>query len=241
VLCQAAWAQAQSVPQPPCGSDPFPQFPDLAGSPVVKVWNQLDWIPPACVGWAATPPSTLVVTVGRFRNPAGVEALRRRIGAVSQMSGMLYWSTTKQQWQPQIVNAYALAGPSSEEPRKDFGPDEIVEELSFYVLQEDNLLGKLVYRIRIANASAGRLVITSENSSTVRYLGLPIFAPGDLRSICFLDRESAGIWRYYGIARMGKQVSLLAAGHDASLINRAVASYRYLAGIPGDQEPPAAR
>ena len=33
----------------------------------------------------------------------------------------------------------------------------------------------------------------------------------------------------------------MAAGNESSAINRAVAFYRWLAGIPTDQEPPAAR
>ena len=49
------------------------------------------------------------------------------------------------------------------------------------------------------------------------------------------------IWRYYSIARTGRNASRLATGHESSSINRAVAFYRSLAGIPTDQEPPAAR
>jgi hypothetical protein len=232
---------AESGPQPPCGGEPFPPLPDVAGSPVVKVWNQSDWTPPACIGWAASAASTLVVTAGRFRHTSGGDALRHRIGAASEMTGMLYWSTTGKRWQPLIVEAYALAGPSGDRRRKDFSLDETVEGRDLYMQQEDNLIGKAVYRIRIATASADRLVVATENNSTIRYLGIPLFPPGELQSICFLERESNTVWRYYSVARMGKQVSLLTSGHDASLINRAVASYRYLAGIPTDTEPPASR
>jgi hypothetical protein len=63
----------------------------------------------------------------------------------------------------------------------------------------------------------------------------------ELQAIYFLDRESSDIWRYYSIARTGKNANGLATGHDASTVNRAVAFFRYLAGIPTDQEPPAAR
>lgn len=241
ILCWQASGQADSGPRPPCGSVPFPPFPDLNASPVVKVWNQFDWTPLACTGWIASGPGTLVVTVARFHHTAGAAALRQRIGSVSAQAGMLYWSTTNQRWQPLIVDAYALAGPSPNQRRRDFTLDEIVEGRSLYVQQEDNLLGKATYRIRIASASAQRIVVATENSSTIRLIGMPLFAPGELQSLCFLDRESETVWRYYGIARMGKQVSLLTSGHDASLINRAVASYRYLTGIPTDQEPPAAR
>src|ERR1700688_3263244 len=80
-----ARGQAQAGPQPPCAGAPVPPFPDAVGAPVVKVWNQPDWTPPGCVGWAASAASTLVATAGRFRHTSGVAALRHRIGAVSGM------------------------------------------------------------------------------------------------------------------------------------------------------------
>jgi hypothetical protein len=41
--------------------------------------------------------------------------------------------------------------------------------------------------------------------------------------------------------RTGKRVNSLIAGNEASFVNRAVAFYRNLIGIPDTQEPPAAR
>jgi hypothetical protein len=70
---------------------------------------------------------------------------------------------------------------------------------------------------------------------------ITLFPPGEAQSVYLLERESPDIWRYYSLARTGKKASSLTEGHDASLINRAVAYYRYLAGIPTDREPPAAR
>jgi hypothetical protein len=75
----------------------------------------------------------------------------------------------------------------------------------------------------------------------MRYFLATLFHPGEMQSIYFLDRESAGVWRYYGIVRTGRNASPLATGHAASSANRAVAFYRSLAGIPTDQEPPAVR
>src|SRR4029077_4024321 len=102
---------------------------------------------------------TLVVTVGRFRHTSGADPLRHRIGAASEMVGMLYWSTTGKRWQPLIVDAYAVAGPCGDQRRQDFSLDQTLEGRDLYVQQEDNLLGKAVYRIRIAAASADRLVV----------------------------------------------------------------------------------
>jgi Family of unknown function (DUF6675) len=208
--------------------------------PTVQVWNNADWVPPGCTGWVPADSTTLVATAARFRNPDGVEGLRRRIGAISKLAGLLYWSTTQKRWQPLIVDASALAAQDGVR-RSDFSPDEIVQGRSLFAEEHDNLLGKGTYRIRIATAGPGKLVFATENVSTLRFLGIPIFAPGEIQSICFLERESKDVWRYYALARMGKQVSLLVSGHEASLVNRAVASYRFLAGIPANLEPPAAR
>jgi hypothetical protein len=62
-----------------------------------------------------------------------------------------------------------------------------------------------------------------------------------MQSIYFLDRESENVWRYYSILRIGKNANQTMMGNQSSAINRAVAFYRYLVGIPTGQEPPVAR
>ena len=110
-----------------------------------------------------------------------------------------------------------------------------------YFEQVDNLSGKAIYRLHIAEVSADRLVFDVENISTMRYLFITLFLPGEMQSIYFLDRESENVWRYYSIVRTGKNANRLITGNESSAVNRAVAFYRYLVGIPTDQEPPAAR
>jgi hypothetical protein len=61
------------------------------------------------------------------------------------------------------------------------------------------------------------------------------------QSMYFLDRESDNVWRYYSIVRVGKNANGLITGNESSSVNRAVAFYRYLVGIPTTQEPPEAR
>ena len=101
-----------------------------------------------------------------------------------------------------------------------------------YFEQVDNLSGKAIYRMHMVEASASRVVFDVENLSTMRYYFIPIFHPGELQSMYFLDRESDKVWRYYSIVR---------TGNESSSVNRAVAFYRYLVGIPATQEPPGAR
>jgi len=95
--------------------------------------------------------------------------------------------------------------------------------------------------MRILSAAADRLVFETENVTTVRYLLMPLFHPGDIQSIHFLEREPEDVWRYYSIMRTGKNSSSLIPGKEASAVNSAVAFYRHLAGIPTDKEPPAMR
>jgi hypothetical protein len=232
-------------PQPPCGKESIPAYPRLGDPAIVKSWSESDfggdWRPPVCTGWAAVGFTTLVTTVARFRHVTEAEGLLRRIGAISGLVGVRYWSTTHKRWQTLVVDAYALTALQHDKRREDFMPDEMKEGDVLYFEQADNLSGKAMYRMHIAEASADRLVIDVENVSTMRYLFIPIFHPGETQSICFLDRESDNVWRYYSIVRTGKSANRLIAGNKSSAVNRAVAFYRHLVGIPTDQEPPAAR
>jgi hypothetical protein len=242
ILCGDGSSRADPLPQPPCGSATFPPYPDLLNSLAVRAWDRhesgRDWVPPACTGWTEPGFTTLVVATARFRHAAGSEGLLRRIGAISEHAGMRYWSTTHKRWQTLIINSHALSDATGDRRRGDFSPGEMTEGKSLYFQQEDNLSGKAIYRMRIRSASAGRLVFDSENTGTIYYLLLPMFPPGGLQTITFLDRESQDVWRYYSITRTSRNASLLTAGFEASSINRAVAFYRYLAGIPTDKEPP---
>ncbi len=244
ILAGGVSSAADTGPQPPCECAPFPPYPDLEHSPAIRAWDRAesgrDWIPPACTGWADPGFTTLVATAGRFRQTSGADGLLRQIGAISELAGIRYWSTTRKRWRTLIVSAHALSDATGDRPREDFSPDEMTEGRSLYFEQEDNLSGKAIYRMRIRTVSPDRLVIDTENVSTVRYLLMPIFRPGGIQSITFLDRESQDVWRYYSILRTGKAANPLIGGYEASSINRAAAYYRHLAGIPTDSEPPAA-
>jgi hypothetical protein len=245
MLLFQALGYAQLGPQPPCGQELGPFYPGLDDSPIVASWSRSDygrdWRPPACTGWAAVGFTTLVTTVARFRHTSEAEGLLRHIGAISELAGMRYWSTTHKQWQTLIVDAYALTRLQNGQRREDFTPDEMKEGKALYYEQVDNLSGKAIYRMHIAEASADRLVFDVENVSTIRYLFLTLFHPGEMQSIYFLDRDSENVWRYYSIVRTGRNANRLIAENESSTVNRAVAFYRYLIGLPTDQEPPAAR
>ena len=198
-------------------------------------------MPPACIGWSEPGFATLVTTAARFRYSAGMEGLLRRVGAISGLAAIHYWSTTRQRWAPLIVSASALDGPGGGQHRQDFSIADLTPGAILNFKQTDSLTGKATYRLRIISVSPDRLIYETENISALRYLLVPIFPPHELQAIYFLERESPEIWRYYSMGRTGRNANGLAAGHEASTINRAVAYFRYWAGIPSEQEPPGAR
>jgi hypothetical protein len=139
-----------------------------------------------------------------------------------------------------VLDAYALTGPNGQS-RGDFTSDEMREGAIFYFEQVDNNSGKAVYRMHVAEARSDRIVVDIENVSTIKYLFVSMFHPGELQSVYFLDRESDAVWHYYSIARAGRSSNHLIPVNQSSAINRTVAFYRHIVGIPTDQEPPAAR
>ena len=77
------------------------------------------------------------------------------------------------------------------------------------------------------------------SASPMRTSLVTLFRPGELQTTYFLDWLGQDDWGYFGL--WGVTTGLLTGGHPASVINRAVALCRHFAGIPTDQEPPAAR
>jgi hypothetical protein len=247
LLCLAR-VFSQTGPAPPCGppgTEPFPSYPSVDNPASVKSWSESetgrDWRPAPCSGWTANGFTSLITVVARFRYAGETATLVRRIGAISETAGIRYWSTTHQQWRTLITEASALSGWPQSQPRRDFTDDEIKQGADLYFQQTDNISGQAVYRMHFAEISPDRVVFGVENASAIRFFRITTFPPGELQSVYFLDRESKDVWRYYGMVRSGRHASWLAAGHQSSTINRAVALYRHLAGIPTDRDPPAAR
>ena len=232
-------------PQPPCENEPIPAYPSLNEPAVVKSWRTSDlgrdWKPPGCTGWTEVGFTTLVTIAARFPYSSEAGGLLRQIGAISELAGIRYWSTSHKRWQTLIMDAYALTDGQHSQRREDFTPDEMKDRKELYSEQVDNLTGRATYRMRLVEVSASRLVFEVENASTLRYSFIPVLHPGEMQSIYFLDRESDNVWRYYSIMRTGRNANKRIAGNEPSSINRAVAFYRHLVGVPTDHEPPSSR
>lgn len=220
--------------QPPCRGPSQPVAAPSDRPPATAVWSEqalhkAGWKPPACLNWASGNTRLAIALAGDFRFDGTIDDLLARFGAFSAYKWIRYWSTSRQGWQ----NLASDAGP-------DLKASDFVPGSSFDYF-EDGRAGRIVYRLRVLERTPARAVVASENVTPIRAALVTAFDPGALQSVTFLDRRGSGIWSYYQIVRAGQGASSLVLGNEASYVNRAVALYRYMAGIPTDREPPVAR
>lgn len=238
-------AMADEGPWPPCAGQPLPAYSELGEPPRVQVWKDSDlrpvWQPAECVGWIGANPKMLVALAARFRSEGEVDAILARFAAVSTLSNVRYWSLTDGRWERLFIEAYALDGPDLASQRADFSVDEMKSGKNLYFVQQDNRsTNKVIYRMRLQEASADGMVVEMENITPVRFYIIELSPAGALRSLYFLNHRAFGVWDYYSLIEVGSSSSMLTRGFDKSYINRATALFRHFADIPTDRDAPAA-
>lgn len=239
-----AVAPASAAPPAPCSEvGASSAYPPVGATPDVSVWLPYDDANrpplPRCSDWPVSDDATVVATVGRFIEPGGMPAIVERIASPSRFTTIRYWSVTRQEWRPMIAKAHALAHADADAWSEDVAPDSIVTGSTLFYLQRENgPTGEVIYRLDVLARSDDRLVIDLRNMTAVRLMLLPLFDAGDQRAIYVIEREAGDNWTYYQLARTPP----LGPGMDlkASYINRAVAVFRYTAGLATDAAPPAA-
>jgi hypothetical protein len=233
------------APRLPCGAVPLPDYAEPGAPPNVRAWSgkaARGWQPPSCSTWQATDADMLVGLAGSFRYDGEIDGLLARIGAISSKKGVRYWSTTEKNWQMLVTDAFALGGPDAALRRADFKPAEMAKGQAIHYAQSDNRsAGHCVYRERVLAADRERVLIESENLTPIKKMMVTLYAPGDLQTLYVIERRAPGQWNFYSLTRTRMASSILPTGSEASYINRAVAFYRHVAGIPTDLEPPGAR
>ncbi len=237
--------QVAAQPGEPCGGMPEPAYAEVGAFPNIRIWFDEEggekWSPHPCTGWNKQDRATVVAAAGRFEHGTGAAGLLARLGAVSRLPEIQYWTVTGKYWRPLIAEAYALSGSDKALKRKDFTAEELVPGQDHYMWQKENTFaGKVLYRLQVKERSDQRLVVAAENVETVWFFILPVFSPGEYQFLYFLDQESDGVWRYYSLMRMTGGWNPYEEGYEDHYINRAVALFRYVAGIPTGLEPPAA-
>lgn len=237
---------ATQLPRPPCGAEPIPDYPRPGEQPHVMLWSKNDlgpgWMPPSCTSWPAGAATIVVGLAGHFQYAGSADALLARIGAISSLSEVRYWSVTEKQWNNMFARAVALDGPDLKKPRGDFSAAELRLGGTFYFAAADNRSGRdAVSRLRVIAADGAHFVLETENVTPLRWTILTYAAPGSFQTWYFLDRDDDGAWKFYSLTRVLYASAILRdVIPDNSYINRSVAMYRHFLGLRTDRDPPAA-
>ena len=245
VLLFAVQPAADTVgPVPPCAGAPVPAYGTVGAPPNIGVFHGTDldnqWPLDGCAGLPARRPALLVAVAGRFAGSHDRDGLLARIGAISSRIATRYWSVTDRRWENLVTGAFALTGPRLELRRTDFTVAEMRSGQKLYFAQEDNRSSApVIYGMRIRSLTPRGFILEGENVTSVRYLFVTVYGPGDLHSAVFLQQNAQGEWEYYSLTAIASEPPLISGSYRSS-VNRAVAQFREIAGIPTDREPPAA-
>lgn len=243
LVASALGAEEPAAPTPPCdGKAAWPAFPPSLGRPATRLWHEaelasLGWAPPACTGWQpSVRPQLVAALAGQFRHADDAAALLARIGAISSLPELRYWSAGTRRWLAMARDATALASADPQARRPDFSAAEFVPGRELYYWMDDDETGQVVYRMRTLERSRDRVVIASENLTPVHFLFFTLFRPGELRAVEILQRQGPEFWQVYLLSRVDRHWAFLGRQLEVSSLNRLLALYRRLADIPNEEE-----
>jgi hypothetical protein len=219
------------------------EFPGVDAPPNSAVWHSSEkpWTPTPELGWEPADYTVLVMLAGVFRWSDGQDALLERIGRISALQSVKYWSVTDEQWNSLFDEASALHTAEASSLRADFTLQELQSGEPLFFLQRENrgVTGG-VYRMRVAS-EPGRIVVTTENVRPLKAFMVPLMGAGEFQNSYILEQQDDQHWRFYSMLRAGRgDFAMIIGGHDSSFINRAAALYRHVSGAPTDAEPPLA-
>ena len=223
-----------------CGNAPPPAYPAFDKPALVHSWlrgGHQDGALPDCNVLRTQDVELLVRVTARFHSPLDLAAMLGRLGAVSALKGMPYWSYTDRKRQLLVRESYAVDNPVSMKPRADFSPAELHGGALLFFAQSDNRATTLVpYSLQLLSAGHERLVLRVENIGDLRYMGLKVVAARELQWVVALEPTATGHWGYrslLGICRLGLGG---AEQHRLSNLARSVALFDHLARCQTDIE-----
>ncbi len=241
----AAWAQdvgGLTAFEPPCGPTDMPGYAAIGAAPNIGMWaGRADLgghIPPGCIPWDLAKSTDVIAVAAQFKHAGPVEDLLARFGAISSLQTIRYWSVTDARWEQLIRRSTALSAANAADARPDFTADELRSGNDLLFLQEENRTSPTVYRMRVTVFSVDSFVIELENISPIRLMLIPLVGRGAFHTVWFLNRLNSEHWGYYAV--VGNSGLGGFSSNRKSVINRAVATFRHVAGLPTDQEPPVA-
>ncbi len=234
--------RANSTPAAICptGTDtPYPAYSNTGDTPSIAIWRDLTSLPVNCHIALDEPAALGVALAAHFTFTGTSNELATRLGAISELQGIKYWSVTDNNWRELITDASALRSANPTDTREDFTAQEMLSGQTLHFAQNDTRSwGTNVYSVQKKDSSPNQLVFFSENVSNIKLGLITLFAKNTAQSITFITQANGTLWSYYSLAVI-KDGTFAAKEH--SLINRQAALYRFLIGQASDQEPPLAR
>jgi hypothetical protein len=230
----ASPAPANPEPRPPCdGAAPYPAFPPVNAAPAPFVWSDRmlrNWPLPRCLEWSPQPAARTVALAGRFNN-IDFTSLLDRFGKVSELAKVNYWSVTDGQWEEIFPKAAPVRSVEMPIPRDDYSVDEV---------RNGNPLFFRVSGGVFDGTNTFQVAVAGEHRLVARLT--PARDPNGFQYVIFLDHQADGYWSFYSLARGPNPGSWDPFGFVGDsgprYVNRSVALYRFLAGIPTTREPP---
>jgi hypothetical protein len=246
--CSAtAIAATDNGPLPPCGQPPYPAYPDKINQLQINFWSEdqlaKPWQPPDCSGWQPAKFSLLMAASGRFIAVDGANSILQRIGAVSSLAGLRYWSVSRDRWTTLVEQAYALDSPDESTRRDDFSLAELNSGREFFYWQhEPTTSGSAIYVFRIVASTPQRIVMRVHNASNVRHLGLNMLDAGGAETLYVFEHlltssDGKQQWGYYQLTRMGHGLHDWLPVGQASYANRMTSVFRFFTGLDEAELP----
>lgn len=217
-----------------CGSAPSPAYPAPDRPALVQSWllgGHQDGPLPDCSGLRTREFELLVRVTAGFASALDVNGLLGRIGAVSALRGMPYWSFTDQRRLPLIRESFAIDKPASMTPRADYSAAELRSGAELYFAQSDNRAATLVpYSLQLLPSAPDRLALRVENVGELRYMGFKLVAAREMQWTVALEPLGAGVWGYRSLQGIGHLGIGGAEQHRLSNLSRCVAMFDHFAG-----------
>ena len=240
MLLPIAGLAAEVTPRAPCDADPVPAYAAVGALPAVAAQvpkNNTARVIAPCAADLNETFDAVVVLSGRFVFKGDANQLLARLGAISKLQGLRYWSITEQSWEVLVPKAHAVEKTDKGyTARSDFNAAEMAAQRELFYMQSDNRSKRdLIYRLRVTTA-ADRIITQARNITGFSGFLVSV-VPGDLRTVQFLRRRGNDTWEYYLVSAVKKAVI---GTNEASLINRAHTLYGHVSGQRIEGEPPLA-
>jgi len=209
----------------------------------VTVWytNKLEnpWQAPLCMNWPQAPFSLLLAASGNFEFGGSSTKLATRIGRISAFNTIQYWSVTKKRWRPLILDATALSFTDIDTARGDFSEEELTEGRTYYFQQTENTpAGKIIYQAKILELSKSKLRVQMFNLQPINRFSIEWIKTGEYQSYYEFTKLDGVRWHYFYALRSNAKSWMPIEKYESSYKNRAVALFRFIAGIKTDLQPP---